>query len=229
MSRRLLLLVRHGVTTWNREGRFQGRLDPPLAADGEAEVALLAARLASDSGLRPHRVVTSPLRRAAGSAEIIVAALSNGVGASAADHDARLMEIGQGEWEGKTHAELERDDADRYAAWRAHAGDRQPPGAETIDDALARVASALGALTSRGPWPLCVVSHGGTLRLAARHLLGLDGRRAWSLDLDNASLSVLEREDGTEHWRLLHWNDTRHLLGRADLHVDESEGAPLAL
>jgi len=224
-----LLLVRHGVTEWNREGRFQGHLDPSLAPDGRAEVALVAARLAADPELRATRVITSPLLRAAGSAEIVAAALATDGHPVQLTRDARFMEIGQGEWEGRTHAELERDDADRYATWRAHAGDQQPPGAESIDAALARVVSALDEVTGNGPWPLCIVSHGGTLRLVARHLLRLNGRRAWSLDLDNASLSVLEREDEQGAWRLLHWNDTRHLLGRAELHIDESDGAPLAL
>ena len=54
------------------------------------------------------------------------------------------MEIGQGEWEGRTHAELAVSDAARYAAWRARAGVDQPPGGETIDDALGRVVSRHG-------------------------------------------------------------------------------------
>ena len=44
-----LLLVRHGVTDWNREGRFQGHLDAPLADDGRLEARLLGARLAADA------------------------------------------------------------------------------------------------------------------------------------------------------------------------------------
>lgn len=224
-----LLLVRHGVTTWNREGRFQGHLDPPLAADGRAELALLGARLAAKEGLRPARIVSSPLQRAAQSAHEIERALRSASVSVISSRDARLQEIGQGEWEGRTHAELARDDAERYAAWRADAGRTQPPGAETIDAASARTGELLAELTSLDPWPLCLVSHGGTLRLVARQLLGLDGRRAWSLDLDNASLSVLERDGDAHPWRLVRWNDTRHLLGRTPLHVDESEGAPLAL
>ena len=43
-----LLLVRHGVTTWNREGRFQGHLDPPLDPLGVLEATALAARLVRD-------------------------------------------------------------------------------------------------------------------------------------------------------------------------------------
>lgn len=221
-----LLLVRHGVTDWNREGRFQGHLDPPLAEDGRTEASLLAARLAATDAFRPRRLVSSPLTRATQTAEAIARSLApDGPTVSG---DPRLMEIGQGEWEGQTHRELARTDAQRYAAWRARAGEQQPPGAEPIDDALRRVGSAFSSLLATGPWPLAVVSHGGTLRLAARYLLGLEPLRGWALDIDNASLSVLVREDGQTAWRVERWNDTGHLLGRASLHVDEAEGEPQA-
>jgi probable phosphoglycerate mutase len=225
-----LLLVRHGLTTWNREGRFQGHLDPPLAEEGREEAHLLAERLAA-GGEHGVRIVSSPLERAAETAAILARAI-NGEQSPGIAQDARLMEIGQGEWEGRTHAELEVEDADRYAAWRERAGDEQPPGAETIEAALARVAGALDELSAGGPGTLCLVSHGGILRLAARHLMGLDGRRSWAMDVDNASLSVLDRaEDGGagEAWRLVAWNDTGHLLGRREQHLDEADGEPLAL
>lgn len=217
-----LLLVRHGVTDWNREGRFQGRLDPPLAADGVAEAKLLAARIGAEPELRPARIISSPLRRARQTAD----AIADG---GAIHDDPRWVELGQGEWEGKTHAELAATDADRYAAWRARAGEEQPPGAETIEAALERVSGALDEAVTDEGWPLCIVSHGGALRLTARHLLGLAPRRAWAMDLDNASLSILVREAADGVWRVQCWNDTAHLLGRAPLHVDESEGEPLAL
>ena len=221
-----LLLIRHGMTDWNREGRFQGHLDPPLAEDGRAEASLLAARMAESAEFRPRRLVSSPLTRAMQTAETIARSLLPD--GPAVSGDPRWMEIGQGEWEGQTHRELARIDAARYAAWRARAGELQPPGAEPIDDALRRASSALDSLLASGPWPLAVVSHGGTLRLAARYLLGLEPLRAWALAIDNASLSVLVREDGQAAWRVMHWNDTGHLLGRASLHVDEAEGEPLA-
>ena len=41
-----LLLVRHGETAWNRDGRYQGRTDIPLSPDGEDQVARIAQRLA---------------------------------------------------------------------------------------------------------------------------------------------------------------------------------------
>jgi broad specificity phosphatase PhoE len=221
-----LLLIRHGVTEWNREGRFQGHLDPPLAEDGRTEAALLATRIASAGDLRPERLVSSPLARALQTAETIARSIEPNPPTVSADP--RWMEIGQGEWEGRTHRELAATDGTRYAAWRARAGELQPPGAEPVDAALQRVSRALADLLATGPWPLAIISHGGTLRLAARRLLGLEPLRAWALDIDNASLSILERDDSAAGWRIERWNDTGHLLGRASLHVDEAEGEPLA-
>ncbi len=228
MSRRLIL-VRHGITDWNREGRFQGHADPPLSEEGRSEATLLGQRLAADERYRPPRIIASSLARALETAQLIGAVLAAAGSPATVEPDPRLMEVGQGAWEGRTHAELAVDDAERYAAWRTHGGDDQPPGAEPIEAVLARARATLdGALPLPDAWPLCLVSHGGTLRLLARDLLGLSPRRAWALDLDNGSLSVLaaESEDG---WALERWNDCRHLLGRVGTHGEESEGEPLAL
>jgi broad specificity phosphatase PhoE len=228
-----LILVRHGVTVWNLEGRFQGHLNPPLGAEGEAEGRLLGERLAGDPHERPARIVSSPLTRAARTAEVIAAAVADGkAGAPELVLDQRLVEIGQGEWEGRTHAELAETDAERYAAWRGARGLREPPGGEPLAAATARVREAIDELTADGAWPLCLVSHGGTLRLVAGLLLGTDPGRAMTFDLDNASVSILSRESGESRsgaWRIERWNDAGHLLGRAPLHVDEADGQPLAL
>ena len=217
MSERRLLLVRHGVTDWNREGRFRGHLDPPLSEDGRVEAALLAARLGSDERLRPARIVSSTLARARQTADPLGAGPKRGHGA-----------IGQGEWEGRTHADLAVSDAERYAAWRRDSGIRQPPGGESIESAAERLTTLVAELTVDGDrWPICLVSHGGTLRILARILLGDAGAARWSFDVDNASLSVCSMTD--RGWRLDRWNDTLHLLGRMATHVDEMEGRPLAL
>ena len=219
----LLLLVRHGVTEWNREGRFQGHADPPLSAEGRREATLLGARLAGDDR-RPRLIVTSSLARARQTAELIVAALPG----TPLTTDPRLIEIGQGDWEGRTHAELERDDPERYAAWRSRTDGHQPPGAEPLEAVRARALACLAELEPLlADGPVCLVSHGGTLRLLVGELLGLERRQSWGLDLDNASLSVLRAT--AAGWTLESWNDMAHVLGRQPLHVDESEGEPLAL
>ena len=222
MTEQRLILVRHGITDWNREGRFQGHLDPPLGDDGRREAVLVADRLAADPALRPKRVISSSLSRALETAAPI--AMRAGV---RAEPDARLIEIGQGRWEGRTHAELAISDAKRYAAWRRATGIRRPPGGESTGSAVGRVTALLAELASDGPWPICLVSHGGTLRVLARVLFDVAPTRSWALDVDNGSVSVALRVG--RRWRLERWNDTLHLLGRELTHVDESEGRPLAL
>jgi broad specificity phosphatase PhoE len=224
-----LLLVRHGVTIWNREGRFQGHLDPPLDPIGVEQAWLLGARLAVEEPGQ-LRIVTSPLTRASATAELLAEALGRtGRRVDIETHDG-LMEIGQGDWSGRTHTEIARDDAERYAAWRAGGGQVTPPSGETLEAATQRIMAALDELTSDGDPTLCLVSHGGILRLAAGHLLGLPVLEAWALDVDNASLSRLARQAPEAQWRIEAWNDTAHLLGHASrLHEDEGEGSPLAL
>ncbi len=222
-----LLLVRHGVTTWNREGRFQGHLDPPLDPIGVEQARLLGTRLAAEEH-GPIRIVTSPLTRASATAALLAdARRRTGRETEVETHDG-LQEIGQGDWSGRTHTEIARDDAERYAAWRAGGGQVTPPGGETLEAATNRIVAALDELTTDGEATLCLVSHGGILRLAAGHLLGLPALEAWALDVDNASVSRLTWQAAGEPWRIEAWNDTAHLLGHAALH-DESEGAPLAL
>ena len=223
MSERRLLLVRHGVTAWNREGRFQGHLDPPLDDEGRREAALLAERLASwPPPARPTRIVASTLARATETAAVIGARLAVPV-----QPDARLIEVGQGEWEGRSHAELERDDAERYAAWRA-IGEARPPGAEDLGAVAKRVLDAVAAAVEPDDEVVCIVTHGGVLRVLAARLLRL-GARGFDLDADNASLSVIRRDEDGGDWTLERWNDVHHLLGAMATHVDERDGRPLAL
>ncbi|MCP3471291.1 histidine phosphatase family protein [Bradyrhizobium sp. CCGUVB1N3] len=84
--------LRHGATDWNREGRFQGRTDNPLNADG-----LTQAHAAGDvlRGVGISRIVTSPLVRAARTAEIIAAAIS-----APLTIDDRIIECDFGSFEG---------------------------------------------------------------------------------------------------------------------------------
>ena len=216
-----LVLVRHGLTDWNREGRFQGHLDPPLSKAGRHEARLVARRLAAVEDLRPARIIASPLQRAFATAVTI----GRAVGLEPVP-DPRLVEIGQGDWEGLTYAEIEEAHPDEYRAWRAAGGMRPPPGGEPFERATARIGKVVADVTRRGPWPACIVSHGGALRLMAHTLLELD-RSDLGLDVDNAAVSVLARRG--DAWHLERWNDSLHLLGLEPTHVDEAEGQPLAL
>jgi broad specificity phosphatase PhoE len=225
-----LLLVRHGVTTWNREGRFQGHLDPPLDPLGELEARALAARVVHEF---PGEIAlaSSPLQRAAATAAILAEALAADGRPVEVKLEPGLMELGQGAWEGRTHAELAANDGERYRAWAATSGWHEPPGGEPAAVAASRASDAvrhlLGAEDARSAETLCCVSHGGILRLIAGRLAGSPDHDAWSLEVDNASLSVLDRTAGG--WTIATWNDTAHLAPELPAEDRRAEGSPRAL
>src|SRR4051794_29359718 len=105
-----ILLVRHGETAWNREGRYQGRTDVPLSPAGETQVAGLAARLAQV----PIAVaVSSPLSRARRTAEVVLRARGTQL-----ELDAGLLEISHGAWEGQLSSDVEAAHAEMLDTWR---------------------------------------------------------------------------------------------------------------
>jgi probable phosphoglycerate mutase len=172
-----LVLVRHGQSTFVAEGRFQGRLDPPLSATGERQAALAAAWLGQRDGppglglsSPPREIVSSPLVRAARSAALIAGAFGAGsreVGPPVVRADSSLVEISQGEWEGLTHDEVAARWGERLAAWRRTPTRAWAPGGERLRDADRRVRGALPALL--GPLDVLVdpAREAGQLRPAA--------------------------------------------------------------
>jgi broad specificity phosphatase PhoE len=88
--------------------------------------------------------------------------------------DERFAESRRGAWEGRLLSEIEQQEPEAWAAWRAGgAGFRFPGGGESLGEHIARVDDALRDVES-GEGPALVVSHGGTVRAA---LVARDGRR----------------------------------------------------
>jgi broad specificity phosphatase PhoE len=159
-----LLLVRHGETDWNREGRWQGHSDTHLNDVGREQAARLAAEL---DGV--DVVYSSDLARARETADILAARLELPVHV-----DRRLRERSFGTWEGKTGAEIEEAFAAAHARWLAGDG----PGADDAEpfaEFAARVKSFLDDLLGRHPdETVLVVAHGGSIRVIHALAKGLD-------------------------------------------------------
>jgi glucosyl-3-phosphoglycerate phosphatase len=193
MSKRRVVLWRHGQTAWNLESRFQGRTDIPLDAKGVAQSEEAAARLAA---LRPTAILSSPLQRATRTA----AALAEVTGLSIA-LDPDLIERGGGVWEGLTSSEIRARFPAEYGRWEA-------PNGESSAEVAKRVATALERAIAQMPddGPLVVVSHGAALRLGLANLLGLP-EEFWDRlgGLSNCNWSVVaEMRNGG--WRLVEHN-----------------------
>jgi probable phosphoglycerate mutase len=155
-----LLLIRHGESTWNAAGRWQGWGDPPLSERGRTQAAALAARVA---GAGIARLVSSDLVRAAETADILAVALG-----LPAERDPRLRERDLGRWSGLTEEEIRAAYPDELARFRAREAELRPGGGEARAEFVARVAPALSDLAaSARSSPVAVVTHMGVIRLFA--------------------------------------------------------------
>lgn len=156
------IIWRHGRTSWNAAGRYQGQADPPLDEIGVAQAALAAAMIAT---LRPDVIVTSDLQRAAGTAEALARAT-----ALVPIIDSRLRERSLGHWEGLTREEVARRYPDEMADWLA-GRDVTRRGGETRGEVGTR---AMAAFAEVEPVELAVlVTHSATAIALTSALLGL--------------------------------------------------------
>ncbi|QBI18647.1 histidine phosphatase family protein [Egibacter rhizosphaerae] len=197
-----LVLVRHGQSQWNHQGRWQGHLDSPLTPLGHVQ-ARAAASAIERLELAGPRVIRSDLGRVTETAEPIVAALG-----ATAEVDPRWRERDVGVWAGRTHAEVAETDPVGYAAWRA-SDDPPRDGGETEAAVRSRVARLLDELAADGR-DTVVITHGGPLRHAVACWLGLPvaARGRLAAPRNGALSTARSIADG---WQLLAYNEAGHL------------------
>lgn len=158
----MIALVRHGETDYNREpARVQGHLDVPLNERGRRQAHALADLLAAPGAQRYGALYCSDLARSRETASILGKALG-----LEPVVDARFAETDRGDWEGRTWEEIERDDPQGFAAWRAAGAAFRFPGGESLGEQLSRVTAALADIRPTDGLPALVACHGGTIRVA---------------------------------------------------------------
>ncbi|MEM7022621.1 MAG: histidine phosphatase family protein [Pseudomonadota bacterium] len=188
----MIYFVRHGETTWNREGRMQGRLDAPLTARGLHEArrngATLRGLIEDDE---PYTLTFSPLGRTRETARIVAEEVRAHLATERSDP--RLLEVSWGEWDGLTIDEIKQRAPDE---WQAHIGDRwnvAPPGGESYQTLCERVAAWLAGV--RDEPRLIVVSHGALGRALRGIYLGLTPDE--TLRLEERQDAVIRLTQGT--------------------------------
>ena len=151
-----LLLIRHGQSTWNAAGRWQGQADPPLTEVGRRQAWEACTAIGAVDA-----VFSSTLERARTTAEIV----SDTIGVGPVVSLEGLVERHAGEWQGLTRDEIEM----QYPGFLAE--NRRPPGWECDQslrdraiDALHRIAVAVGHGDA------VVVTHGGLIYALEGHL-----------------------------------------------------------
>lgn len=176
------VLIRHGETDWNVEGRWQGQVDVPLNARGLAQADRLAEELAAN--LQVDEIYSSDLLRARQTAAPIASAFDLPVWI-----DARLREIHQGEWQGLQVTEIEARYERLFHRRTQDPWSIAPPGGETAIQVRLRVEAALSENAARHPsGTVVIVSHGFVLAVARTILdTAIDVEDIWKLVPENCT------------------------------------------
>lgn len=203
-----VLLIRHGQSEGNAEGRFGGHTATPLSARGRKQAAATAKTLASETFTA---IYSSDLLRAIETAE----PLSRLTGLPVQSTEA-FRERSVGVMEGLAFEDAAEQHPEQYAALLRRDFDHVLMGGESYRQLLDRAWKKLDeAISQNSEGKIAVFSHTGTICILALHLMGaLDApelKPVW-IASSNCGITRFElREDGFV--RVVAVNDTRHLIG----------------
>ena len=215
-----ILLVRHGLSSFNLEHRIQGRDDLSSLTEEGVKQALATGEALRD--LPITAAYSSPLRRAHDTATALLAAHGGGLELRL-DND--LLEVDLAPWSGLLSSEVQERFPEAYRTWKQHPeqlelqradGSRYAPIPELMDQARRFVDRLLAEHSPTNPTAqtVLVVGHNAILRCLLLTLLGLNAAGFRRLRLDNASLSVLNLsadEEGGVSVQIESLNGTTHL------------------
>ena len=195
-----LLLIRHGQTDWNTQGRVQGGGD--LNNIGITQSNLLATVL-QDS--QASTIYTSPSKRTHQTAVIIATALSLEVNTTPL-----LKDIDYGVWSGALLADLIKDDPDLFEQWEKDPSSVTFPEGESLLDLRTRISVFMDEITEKhSSDTVVVVTHESPIISMLAVALDIPDSSHRNFHADNASLTVLQFKN--THYILSTFNDTSHL------------------
>jgi|TARA_B110000014_G_scaffold196872_1_gene145948 broad specificity phosphatase PhoE len=199
-----LLIVRHGETEWNAEGRIQGHTDIGLSENGAQQARSLGQRLADR---QIDVAYSSDLKRTSETARLAL-----GHRNVVLNETPRLREYHKGIFEGMTLTEIQTQFPDEYPKYLEKDLSYAPEGGETTRDVSTRMASIFQEIKAKHlDETVLVVSHGGALRAAMVSLLGMPLEGNWSFVFGNCGLTMVDTFADNAVLRL--FNDTSHING----------------
>jgi len=192
-----IFLVRHALVEPSARALMYGSMDVALCdlalREEAASYRWLAARLPEGA-----RWVVTPLSRTRATAAAIFAA---GHAPAPLTIEPDLIEQGLGEWQGLSHEAFSALLRLKPHPFWPHAAEEHPPGGEDFAHVVARVGPALERLADANPdGDVVVVAHGGSIRAAVAHAMGLTAHQALLFSIKNLSLTRLERHGAD--WRV---------------------------
>lgn len=203
MNKCRLILVRHGETNWNKEGRYQGQIDTDLSERGLEQGRALGKAL---EHVPIDEFYSSQLKRARMTAEFCAAYHGN----KSVQIDERLQEIAHGTWEGLLAEEVNKNYAELLTAWRDQPASVQMPEGEDLQTLAVRSMEAFTEIAQANIGKtVLVAAHDATNKVIICKLLNADLNSFWQVKQDNTCINVIEYENGM--WRIVLLNSTQHM------------------
>ena len=197
-----LIIIRHGETEWNLEGRIQGHMDSPLTESGRAQAEAIATRLQT---VEVNALYSSDRGRAYSTAQVV----SHKTGQDILT-DKRLRELHLGKFEGLTEEEVRKRFPEEYVYLKKAVPDYIYPGGESKEQFSLRVISCLEELMGKHQGEqIVVITHGGALSRLIRYTLGMPVVGSNEYKICNAALNIFSYEN--KRGQLEIWGDLSHL------------------
>jgi alpha-ribazole phosphatase len=197
-----LILIRHGETPYNRDRRYQGHRDTLLTRKGKRQTKEITIRLKNEP---LDAIYSSDLKRTRYTAKVV-----NRYHFLKINILPELREIDFGDWEGKTHDEIQREWKGLLAKWEKGPSKIKIPRGESIKDLAERVRSTIEKIIGNHPdQRIAIVTHGGPIRIILMDALGLGLDDWWKTITSNGGISIIEYQ--SNKGKVLLQNDTSHL------------------
>lgn len=191
------IIVRHGLTDFNRLRKYQGQYDSNLEPIGIEQAEATAERVAADYQL--DAIYSSDLSRAVKTAEPFAKRFSLPI-----NKDAAFREVDVGEWTLQQIADVEKNYPELISSYRSAVGEFRFPSGESFEDTANRAMEGLMRIAEKHDREtVLVVSHGGTIRAMICSLLGYPIKELSRVKpVGNASITVVEYENGVARFIL---------------------------
>lgn len=191
-----MILVRHGETEWNVEGRMQGHLNSPLTERGRQQAFALADHFAPGE---ITRIVSSDLGRCLETVTPLAGRIDLEI-----ETDSGLRERNLGMLQGLTRKEAGRRPRGEAADFDFSDPDFLPEGGETLREVFSRTTGAVQAIALRHPGErVLVVTHGGVLKCLFHRAVGLPIEMPRRFSIHNAALNRIHIQG--DLWTLDSW------------------------
>jgi broad specificity phosphatase PhoE len=202
-----IVLLRHGATDWNLQGRCQGSSDRRLTEVGLRQAEQIAIQLGNET---IHAIYSSSLERARQTAALV-----------SRPHNLPVMieddvrELDHGELEGLTFNEIKAKFSEFLTVWRTAPAELQIPGGERLADVAERAWRALSRIAQRHQTDqtVVVVSHNFPILGVVCRVTGTDLNNYRSFHLDPCGVTrITQHRNGL--WEVTHVNSKPYTLPR---------------